>query len=523
MSKTTQGDINSTLWAAANTFRGKIDAANYKDYILSMLFIKYLSDVFVENIEQLKLKYNDAARLQRAIDRLPFKLKEKYTYDYLYEKRNASDIGELINTALRGIEDDNIAALGGVFRSVDFNKEADLGNPQQKRTLLRNLIEDFASLDLRPSNIEVKEGQVAADVLGDAFEYMIGEFASQAGKKAGSFFTPMMVSELMAQLVKPEIGNSIYDPTCGSGSLLIRAAKYAGVDKVSIFGQEMNGSSWGMARMNMFLHDIQDARIMWGDSIANPLHLDSDGNLMQFDRIVANMPFSQDKWADGFNIGAEIEEKDNKKQKKFTMEASLDRYSRFEWGVPPSSKGDWAFLLHMIYSLKDNGTMIAVVPHGVLFRGASEGRIRQRVIEENLLDAVIGLPENLFYGTSIPACLLVFKKNRVNKDVLFIDASDSKYYSKDKTQNKLTKESIELIVKTFDERLPEDKFSYLATFDEIKENEFNLNIPRYVDTFEEEEIIDIDEVRNNIKNIKSELVEVEAQLERHLEELGLGV
>ena len=520
--KTTKSDIEAALWRGANTFRGIIDAANYKDYVLSMLFVKYLSDTYIENLNDLKDKYNDEARLERAKSRLPVVLQEEQTFDYLYDNRYDSEIGQKINAALRAIEDNN-AQLQGVFRSVDFNSEANLGNSKQKATTLRNLLEDFKPLDLRPSMIEVKENQVASDVLGDAFEYMIGEFASQAGKKAGSFFTPMMVSELMVRIAKPKSGDSIYDPTSGSSSLLIRAAKYAGVKQVAIYGQEMNGSSWSMGKMNMFIHDIMDAKLAWGDTLANPAHLDSDGNLMKFNVVVANMPFSQDKWAEGFNPGGENDGNNKNKDKKFKMEAKLDPYNRFDWGVPPSSKGDWAFLLHMINSLQPDGRMVAVVPHGVLFRGASEGIIRKRVIEENLLDAVIGLPENLFFGTSIPACLLVIKKNRTDKNVLFIDASGEGRYIKDKTQNKLTDKNIQDILDVYDNRKTVEKFSYLATFDEIKEKEFNLNIPRYVDTFEEEEIIDIDEVRNNIKNIKTELADVETQLNKYLEELGLGV
>ena len=520
--KTTRADIEAALWRGANTFRGIIDAANYKDYVLSMLFVKYLSDTYKENVENLKSKYPDEQRFERAKSRLPFALSEEQTFDYLYENRFNSEIGQKINAALRAIEDNN-PQLQGVFRSVDFNSEPNLGNPKQKATTLRNLLEDFKSLDLRPSMIEVKENQVASDVLGDAFEYMIGEFASQAGKKAGSFFTPMMVSELMAHIAKPKQGDSIYDPTSGSCSLLIRAAKYAGVKQVSIYGQEMNGSSWSMGKMNMFIHDIMDSKIAWGDTLANPAHLDSDGNLMKFNVVVANMPFSQDKWAEGFNPGGESDGKEKIKDKKFKMEAKYDPYNRFDWGIPPSSKGDWAFLLHMINSLQPDGRMVAVVPHGVLFRGASEGVIRKRVIEENLLDAVIGLPENLFFGTSIPACLLVIKKNRSNKDVLFIDASGEGRYIKDKTQNKLTQKNIDDILDIYNKRETVDKFSYVATFEEIKENEFNLNIPRYVDTFEEEEIIDITQVQTNIKNIKSELEVVEKDLAEALKELGLEV
>jgi type I restriction system adenine methylase (hsdM) len=527
---TTRKDIEAALWRGANTFRGAIDAANYKDYILPMLFIKYLSDTYREKVENLTQEYDNPVRLQRAISRLPFIIKEEHSFSWLYEKRYSDNLGELINVALRGIEDDNPSLFAGIFRSIDFNNEAMLGNHRQKITRLRELLEDFESLDLRPVSIKPEEGKVAADTIGDSFEYMIGQFASQAGKKAGSFFTPSEVSELIARIVDPKITDTMYDPTCGSGSLLIKTGKTATrkeddlVHKLALYGQEMNGSSWSMAKMNMFLHDILDAKIAWGDTLVSPLHLDSDGNLMQFDVIVANMPFSQDKWAAGFNTGGEEDGKG--KGKEFKMEAALDIYHRFDWGVPPASKGDWAFLLHMIASLKSGGRMAAVAPHGVLFRGASEGRIRKTVIDKNLLDAVIGLPANLFYGTSIPACILVFKKNRNRNDVLFIDASGrdengNLRYKKDKNQNKLETKNIEDIVNTYKNRVDVNKFAHVASLDEIKANDYNLNIPRYVDTFEEEELVDIEEVKKNIANIQAELVEAETQMAKYLKELGL--
>lgn len=525
---TTRKDIEAALWRGANTFRGAIDAANYKDYILPMLFVKYLSDTYLEKVGELREKYNDPVRVQRALNRLPFVIKEKHMFSWLHQNRYNDNLGELINIALRGIEDDNPSLFTGVFRNIDFNSEAMLGNHKQKNTRLRELLEDFEPLDLHPSSIQPEEGKVAADTIGDAYEYMIGEFARQAGKKAGSFFTPSEVSELMARIVNPKISDTMYDPTCGSGSLLIRTGKKAiekengNVKTLALYGQEMNGSSWSMAKMNMFLHEIMDARIAWGDSLANPMHLDSDGNLMQFDVIVANMPFSQDKWAAGFNTGGEM----TGKGKEFKMEASLDKFHRFDWGVPPASKGDWAFLLHMIASLKSGGRIAAVAPHGVLFRGASEGRIRQAVIEKNLLDAVIGLPANLFYGTSIPACILVFKKNRNRDDVLFIDASGKDEngnlrYRKDKNQNRLETKHIDDIVKAYENRADIEKLAHVATLDEIKINEYNLNIPRYVDSFEEEALVDIEEVKTNIANIQKELAEVEAQMAKYLKELGL--
>lgn len=535
--KTTFEDIKNALWAGANTFRDTIDASNYKDYVLAMLFVKYLSDTYRESVEKLEEEYS-GIRLERQIENLPFVLKEEYTFDYLEKNKFAVDIGTKISEALTGIESSN-SILNGIFRGIDFNSESNLGKKEQKNPLLRTLISDFSGLDLRPSSIETNEGQVASDVIGDAYEYMIGEFATMAGKKAGSFFTPQEVSEIMAQIVDPKEKERVYDPTCGSGSLLIRAAKRGGLDKVSIYGQEKNNSAISMARMNMFIHNIPDAHIAWGDTLSSPQHLDGDGNLMKFDCIVANMPFSLAKWAKGFNPVGEVSTDEDEasenvkskgKKKEFKMEPSLDRFHRFDLGVPPASKGDWAFLLHMIHSMSGNGRVAAVAPHGVLFRGAAEGRIRQGVIEKNLVDAIIGLPENLFYGTSIPACIVVFKKGRKTSNVLFIDAS--KEFKKEKAKNKLRDGSngepndIKKIVDTYrafvnGDNAEIEKYSHVATLDEIKENEFNLNIPRYVDTFEEEELVDLEAVNTEIADIKVQIAELEKDMAQCMKELGL--
>ena len=520
--KTTRKDIENALMRGADTLRDTIDAANYKDYVLPIMFLKYLSDTYNEAVDALKLEY-EGIRLERQKRYLPFTIVETCSFDSLYENRFANDIGQRINEAMRQIEADNNQQLAGVLSAVDYNSENALGTRDHKNAILRDLLGDFSTLDLRPSSIEVKEGQIPADVIGDAYEYMIGQFASMAGKKAGSFYTPAAVSEIMARIVDVKAGERVYDPTCGSGSLLIKAAKQRSPKEVAIYGQEVNGSSVAMAKMNMYIHEIRDAKIEWGDTLANPLFKDLDGNLLTFDAIVANMPFSKDKWASGFNPGGEATGKGNK---EFKMEASLDKYHRFDRGVPPASKGDWAFLLHMIASMSVKGRIAAVAPHGVLFRGAAEGRIRQRVIEENLLDAVIGLPENLFYGTSIPACILAFKNNRQTNDVLFIDASKKDEngnlrYIKAKNQNELGQKHVDDIVHAYFERKDVDKFAHVATLDEIRANDYNLNIPRYVDTFEEEELVDIEEVQSNITRLKQEIAEAEAQMDAYLKELGL--
>jgi type I restriction enzyme M protein len=504
--ETKQDRINSIVWNACDTFRGVINSDQYKDYILVMLFVKYLSDTYKEHLEEYTKKYDgDKTRIERAMSREKFLLDETCTFDYLYQNRNSESIGQIINTALEKIEEENKLKLDGVFRSIDFNNENLLGKTKERNAMLKTLLSDFNNkdLDLRPSKLGTQ------DIIGNAYEYLIARFASDAGKKGGEFFTPSEVSELIARVVKPTSGDRIYDPTCGSGSLLIKASKKINDNNFSLYGQERNGSTQALCKMNMFLHGIDDAKIKWGDTIANPLHYEND-RLMKFDVVVANPPFSLDKWANGFASGND---------EKFNFEASMDKYGRFTRGVPPKSKGDYAFILHMIESLNENGRLGVVLPHGVLFRGASEGKIRKELIDENLLDAVIGLPENLFYGTGIPAVVLVFKKNRERKEILFIDASNE--YAKEKNQNKLRIEDIDKIEKVYNEFETVEKYSYKATIEEIIENDYNLNIPRYVDTFEEEELVDIDEVKENISKIEEELKEVKIQMNKYLEELGL--
>lgn len=505
--KLSQQEVNATLWRACDTFRGKIDSSVYKDYVLVMLFIKYVSDMYKEHRQEMMEKYdNDLEMVDRQMRYERFVLDEKSTFDYIYDKGNQPNVGEIINMALEHVEEENKTKLRGVFKNIDFNSEAVLGSTKERNSMLKNLLEDFKDLDLRPSRL------IGDDVIGNAYEYMIGNFASDAGKKGGEFFTPAEVSELLSRLVKPEENDRIYDPTCGSGSLLIKAFNKVPNGKAQIYGQERNGQTHSLCRMNMFLHKIDDAKIEWGDTLANPKHLYND-KLMKFQVVVANPPFSLDKWASGF--AGEGESKD------FSMTETSDPYKRFAWGVPPKSKGDYAFVLHMLHSLSDGGRMGVVLPHGVLFRGASEGKIRQQIIDMNLLDAVIGLPSNLFFGTGIPACIMVFKQNRDRKDVLFIDASGDGYYEKGKNQNKLREEDIQRIVEVYENYRAIDKFAYIATYDEIVRNNYDLNIPKYVDTFEEVEIGDIGEINYNIAKIKSELDKVENEIKELLGKMGL--
>ena len=497
-----QAEINGILWKACDTFRGTVDPSEYKNYILVMLFVKYISDVWQDHYDALVAEYGDPKsktareRIERRLKRERFVLPAQCTFQSLYDQRNAANIGEIINEALDAIEDANKEKLEGVFRNIDFNSESTLGQTRERNVRLKSLLEDFSDpkLDLRPSRV----GNL--DVIGDAYEYLIGRFASNAGKKAGEFYTPPEVSELIARLVDPQPGERICDPACGSGSLLIKCGQKVGTNDFSLYGQENNGSTWALAKMNMFLHAMDNARIEWGDTIRNPRLL-SDDRLMRFEVVVANPPFSLDKWGQ--------------------QEAGADHHNRFHRGIPPKSKGDFAFISHMVETItEDSGRVGVVVPHGVLFRGTTEGKIRKKLIEENLLDAVVGLPANLFYGTGIPAAILVFRKNKPTEDVLFIDAS--RKFEDGKNQNRLAEDHLAKIVKAYADRQKVDKYAYVADFDEIKENDFNLNIPRYVDTFEEEEEIDIRAVQDEIEELDSELAQVQEQIQGYLKELGLA-
>lgn len=508
---TTKNDIEKVLWNACDSFRNKIDSSRYKDYVLAMLFVKYLNDVYNETKEKYIEKYNgDKKRVERAMRNERFTLSETSTFDFLYANRNDNEIGQKINIALAEIENNNSEKLRNVFRAIDFNSTVDFGETKDKNAILRNILEDFNKLDLRPSQLD------NADIIGDAYEYMIANFASDAGKKGGEFFTPSQVSKLVAELVEPNENDRIYDPTCGSGGLLLKAFSKVPLKKAAVYGQEVNNQTWALCIMNMFLHNVDDAKIWQGDTLANPQNI-KDDKLMKFQCVVANPPFSLDKWDSGFLSGISGE---NKKKEKMT--ASLDPFGRFAWGVPPSSKGDYAFVLHMLHCLDENdGRMAVVLPHGVLFRGASEGKIRKEIIEFNLLDAVIGLPANLFYGTGIPACILVFKKNRGRSDVLFIDASGDGNFEKGKNQNILRDSDILRITDTYRNRKTVDKYSYKAEKKEIVENDYNLNIPRYVDTFEEEAPVDLDTVKSEISAIENEIAEVQAKMDKYMKELGV--
>lgn len=495
-----QEDLNKVLWSAADSSRSSVDAGIYKDYALTMLFFKYLSDKSKAEQEKLKERFgDDKIRIDAKMRTSRFYLPPDSSFDYVNSKKEEDNIGEIINKALHAIEDHNKEKLGGVF-NVDFNSEAILGKTAQRNKMLRHLVDDFNTIDL---------SYVGEDIIGNSYMYMIEKFGADAGKKAGEFFTIRSVAELVARLARPKPGDRIADPAVGSGGLLLLAGEQVrkhGSDNFALYGQEATGSTYQLCRMNMFLHGMDSAHIEWGDTLNSPLLLENDG-LMKFDVTVANPPFSLKKW------GAE--------------NADSDPYRRFWRGVPPKDKGDYAFVTHMIETLKPKtGRMAVIVPHGVLFRGGAEGKIRQHLIEENIIDAVIGLPAGLFQTTGIPVAILVIDRAREaggarqdEKNVLFIEAS--KEFKPGKAMNTLSPENADKIFNTFIERKEVEKFAHIATPAEIKENDYNLNITRYVDTFEGEEEIDISATIREIEELNPQLEKLEVQMKDYLNQLGI--
>lgn len=498
--KYTQEDLNRILWQAADSSRTQVDAGIYKDYVLSMLFFKYLSDLSKKRHEEYKKRFgSDEKRIEEKMKLDRFFLPKKSSFDYIYSVLEQDNVGEEINKALERIEDANKEKLEGVF-SVDFNSESTLGKLNERNKMLRHLIHDFSGMDL---------SDTGDDIIGNSYMYMIERFGADAGKKAGEFFTVRNVAHLVAKLAEPKPGARICDPCCGSGGLLLLAGEEVekqGSTNYALYGQESTGSTYQLARMNMFLHGKDSARLEWGDTLNNPLLVEND-HLMKFDNIVANPPFSLKKW------GAE--------------HADADKYKRFWRGVPPKDKGDFAFITHMVETAKPKtGRIAVIVPHGVLFRSGAEGKIREQLIKENIIDAVIGLPAGLFQTTGIPVAVLVIDRSREKgganenkKDIFFIEAS--KEFKANKAQNILAEENIEKIYVTYKKRKDIEKFARNVEFKELEENDFNLNITRYVDTFIEEEPVDIKANLKELAELEPQLQKLEKQMTEYLKELGV--
>lgn len=509
--------LEQQLWNIANELRGKMDADEFRDYILGFIFYKYLSEK-IENFTNELLKEDGITFISLdsnnpeheeilnslkddCVQQLGYFLKPNELFSAMAKKGNSDNnnfILDDLTQVLRHIESSTMGTeseddFEHLFEDLDLTSTK-LGRTEEaKNKLIAKVLYHLDNI-----NFELKNHD--RDVLGDAYEYLIGQFAAGAGKKAGEFYTPQEVSKILAKLVT--VGKtrlkSVYDATCGSGSLLLRVAKEV-EDVSNFYGQELNRTTYNLARMNMIMHDVHYRKfdIKQEDTLEHPQHLEH-----RFEAIVANPPFSANWSANPLHLND-------------------DRFSQYG-KLAPSSKADFAFIQHMIYHLDDNGTMAIVLPHGVLFRGAAEGHIRQYLIEDrNYLDAVIGLPSNIFYGTSIPTCILVFKKCREHSDnILFIDASND--YEKAKNQNYLTNENIEKIIDTYANRKEIEKYSHLASLYEIKENDYNLNIPRYVDTFEEEETIDLDKVSSELKALEIEMKTTDETIASFCRELNIS-
>lgn len=501
-----QAELQKKLWSIANDLRGNMDASEFRNYILGLIFYRFLSEKMEEEVERLlredNMTFSEAwedeeikeALSDELIKRIGYFIEPEFLYSSLVSDIEAGKFDiEQLSKAINKVEESTLGTNSEddfvhLFSDMDLTSNR-LGNNVSNRTkLISKVMLNLADLPFVHSDMEI-------DMLGDAYEYMIGQFAATAGKKAGEFYTPQQVSKLLAEIVTTDKEDlrSVYDPTCGSGSLLLRVGRLAHVRHY--YGQEYNSTTYNLARMNMLLHDVnfKAFSIENGDTLEEPAFLDE-----KFDAIVANPPYSA-KWS---------------ADPSFLEDERFSNYGK----LAPKSKADFAFVQHMIHHLDDEGTMAVVLPHGVLFRGAAEGVIRKYLIEEkNYLDAIIGLPANIFFGTSIPTTILVFKKSRQTENVLFIDASQS--FEKGKNQNHMSDEDVDKILETYRNREVIDKYSYVATREEIEENEYNLNIPRYVDTFEEEEPVDIKALHEEIKEINKEIAEAEASLLEMLDEL----
>lgn len=486
-------ELEEHLWAAANILRGTVDSGSYKNYIFAVLFFKRLSDVWQEEYEQKLSEYGDVS-LAADADEHRFDLPEGHRWADI--RKHTTNMGEYLNSAFRAIEDAN-TKLRGVFRNVDFNEKEQFSDE-----LLERLLQHFERYDLRNSNVE-------ADMLGNAYEYLIKQFADDGGQRGGEFYTPKEVVRLMVECLEISDGMSVYDPTCGSGGMLLEA--YRAVERsgknprsLSLYGQECNLNTWAICQMNLFLHDIDDADVRRGDTLREPKHLVTEGSraLRSFDRVIANPPFSLKQWG-------------------HTSWASGDIYGRDVYGCPPASYGDLAFVQHMLASLKDNGKLAVVVPHGVLFRAGSEGAIRKAFIEHDLVEGVIGVAPNLFYGAGIPAAILFLRKQKpehMQGKVMIVNGAEQ--YEKGTAQNYLRDEHIKTLSAAYLAFEDVERLAKVVPVADIAANDFNLNITRYVNLGEAAEQIDVAMEVARLMELVAERDSAEAKMTQHLRELG---
>ena len=509
-------ELNQKLFSAADNLRSKMDASEYKNYLLGLIFYKYLSDKLLEKVVELAdeslTEYNTPEKqtqlyrdlladedsksdlIETLVDTLGYDIEPDFLFSVLTSeaKQNIFQLNDL-NKAFIDLST-KYSQFNGLFDDLDLKSKKLGADDQQRNITISEVLKKLNDVDVLGHN---------GDIIGDAYEFLISQFASEAGKKAGEFYTPHEVSDMMARIAA--IGQedkqlfSVFDPTMGSGSLMLNIRKYLNYpESVKYHGQELNTTTFNLAKMNLILHgvDNEDIRLRNGDTLNKDWPTDEP---YTFDSVVMNPPYSANWSADN----------------TFLDDSRFNKYGK----LAPKSKADFAFLLHGFYHLKDSGTMAIVLPHGVLFRGAAEGVIRQKLLEDGSIDTVIGMPVNLFFGTSIPTTVIILKKNRTTRDVLFIDAS--KDFLKGKNQNKLSIENIDKVVETYKNREDVEKYAYVASFDEIKENDFNLNIPRYVDTFEEQEEVDIVELGKELVALNQQIKEAENDFLAMLDELAV--
>ena len=509
-------ELNQKLFSAADNLRSKMDASEYKNYLLGLIFYKYLSDKLLEKVVELAdeslTEYNTPEKqtqlyrdlladedsksdlIETLVDTLGYDIEPDFLFSVLTSeaKQNIFQLNDL-NKAFIDLST-KYSQFNGLFDDVDLKSKKLGADDQQRNITISEVLKKLNDVDVLGHN---------GDVIGDAYEFLISQFASEAGKKAGEFYTPHEVSVMMARIAA--IGQedkqlfSVFDPTMGSGSLMLNIRNYLNFpESVKYHGQELNTTTFNLAKMNLILHgvDNEDIRLRNGDTLNRDWPTDEP---YTFDSVVMNPPYSA-KWS---------------ADDTFLDDSRFNKYGK----LAPKSKADFAFLLHGFYHLKDSGTMAIVLPHGVLFRGAAEGTIRQKLLEDGSIDTVIGMPANLFFGTSIPTTVIILKKNRTTRDVLFIDAS--KDFLKGKNQNKLSIENIDKVVETYRNRVDVEKYAHVASFEEIKENDFNLNIPRYVDTFEEQDEIDIIELGKELVALNQQIKESENDFLAMLDELAV--
>lgn len=518
MAKLELGTLESWLWDSANILRGSIDSSDFKNYIFGLLFLKRANDVFEEEVETIMER--DGVKLEVAEDETYFKIPKEARWEEV--KKATENIGVALDKAFAAIEREN-TSLEGVMTATKFGDKEKLSDE-----VLQRLLRHFNQHSLKNKDL------YTPDLLGDAYEYLIKMFADDAGKKGGEFYSPRGVVVTIVKLIKPQPKHKVYDPTCGSGGMLIESAKYV-ADlpngkvgnniNISLYGQEKNLGTWAIGKMNMILHNFLDADLRKGDTLTDPQHKDKNNELMVFDRVIANPPFSQDGWWTPAENSQEIKLDKDGKEKKITPNYSkvvVDKYGRFQFGIPPRGYADLAFLQHMIATLKDDGKAGVVLPHGTLFRSGTEGAIREKLLKADLVEGIIGLPAALFYNTGIPASIWIINKNKPAKlknKLIIIDASNE--YKEGKNQNELEPNHVDDIVNAYDGLTDIDKFMRLVEIKEIAENDYNLNISRYIDTSVKEEEVNLSKVRETLLELEEKEKAIDEKLLNFLNELGI--